>query len=54
LTFEHLPLANNGPVLYLFTSDIYLAEMSMVDPEEGPRESPLSVQNSNIHEQNNY
>jgi len=44
LTFEHLPLANNGPVLRLFTSDLYLVEKSMVDPEEGPRVSPLFVQ----------
>jgi len=44
LTFEHLPLANNGPVLHLFTSGIHLVEKSMVDPEEGPRVSPLFAQ----------
>jgi len=44
LTFEYLPLANNGPVLDLFTSDLYVVEKSMVDPEERPRVSPLFVQ----------
>jgi len=44
LTSDHLPLANNGPVLHLFTSDLYLVEKSMVDPEEGLWVSPLFVQ----------
>jgi len=44
LTFEHLLLANDGPVLHLFTSDLYLVEKSRMDPEEGPRVSPLFVQ----------
>jgi len=48
LTFEHLPLANNGPVLHLFTSDLYLVEKSMADPEEGPRVSPLTFVDKKI------
>ena len=37
-------ISTNGPVLHLFTSDLYLVEKSMVDPEEGPRVSPLFVE----------